>query len=590
MLEVEARRVRAILVYASDYENPGLERIPGARFNVERLRAALSAPELWGVPEERVTVIEATDSNDTLNAIADVVENLEVDDFLLFYYAGHGLLDDGDYYLATRRSRPDRAAFGSLQGKQLRSLIDGAGTDALSIIDACYSARIVDMGDQAQRFAEQIRGPRISTWVACGGSESAKAPLEAEHTAFTGALLHVLYEGIAGAEERLTVAQLQRAVKARITRLNAGRRKDELIPMPRSLSGTDLDEELVLVRNRAHVATSSVNVDGAADSITPVLPELVVSHEDGFRIGPLSSPISIIDGDGAHPILESNVTVTVLDRQIQLTGELAAWRAEIAEEQDRKRAAGENAFWNNPRYAVERVVVDRDDEERYSRIQLQLSRSDYYNFRATQRLDTPLRDGTTLRSRFLDGRHHDDVPAFMRNSFGVNVAVVTSDSRVVIARRAGTIGSQPGLWNSSVNEGLSRSLDAVGRREPNLFDVVRRGMREELGVFGDYDLRMLAVFVDTRNCQWGAYFVAYMDVDWSTLSQIMSRDIQDRFENTEFKAVPFTPESVLAFMLDQRQRDQWTTIAPPLFYLALVNRYGVGAVGRAFATAVARTA
>ncbi|HEY2764095.1 MAG TPA: hypothetical protein VGJ13_08810, partial [Pseudonocardiaceae bacterium] len=69
-------------------------------------------------------------------------------------------------------------------------------------------------------------------------------------------------------------------------------------------------------------------------------------------------------------------------------------------------------------------------------------------------LDRPLLDGTTLRQRYLDGRDVTTVPAFLACSFGVNVAVITKDDRLVITLRNADLGSGRNEWNSSANEGF----------------------------------------------------------------------------------------------------------------------------------------
>ncbi|GAA3290651.1 hypothetical protein GCM10020295_05590 [Streptomyces cinereospinus] len=75
-----------------------------------------------------------------------------------------------------------------------------------------------------------------------------------------------------------------------------------------------------------------------------------------------------------------------------------------------------------------------------------------------------------------------DAPAFQQCGFGVNIAVATADQPLVVSHRADEVRSGPGPWGSSVNEGLSRHTDSAGRNAPDLYDVARRGMREELSL------------------------------------------------------------------------------------------------------------
>jgi hypothetical protein len=309
-----------------------------------------------------------------------------------------------------------------------------------------------------------------------------------------------------------------------------------------------------------------------------------------FRIGPLESPYLIYEGDGENVIAEQAVRCTVDDSFVDgIPSEVLEWRKEFADLQEERRRRGEHYFWNGPNYALVSVIPDRIGIDESPGISLRFRHSDYYTFQATQRLDTPLADGSTLRSRYLSGDPFE-APDFMRSSFGLNIAMVSADDYLIVTRRSDLVGSSPGLINSSANEGLSRSLDSNGRTPPSLYNVARRGVSEELAIGADsYRLEMLAVTLDTQKHQWGAMFFAKAhDLTARDIQEQVSRGIPDRWEHKEILFIPHSIPDVLDFLLAEERRDQFSSVTPALFYFSLVRVFGRTRVEREIAKALRR--
>jgi hypothetical protein len=302
-----------------------------------------------------------------------------------------------------------------------------------------------------------------------------------------------------------------------------------------------------------------------------------------FRLGPLHVPVVLIEGDGEHVIAPGHLRVLVNPVDTQLPDELTQWRDEIETDQTRRRTNGEDHVWNGLRYAVEDLVISRVGPAEEPYVTLILKHTDYFSFAATQRLDRRFSDGTTPRSRYLDGREPREVPDFMRSSLGLNMAVVTTDGWLLVAHRSGRVGTGQGLWNSSANEGLSRDKDSAQGRPPDLFEAARRGLKEELRLRPQqYELRLLAFCAVTSLSQWGCLFLAHLRrmkrVDFEAHS---TRGIEDVWEHDGFDYVKFEPEPVLRYLLRADRRDNWGPAAPVLFYLSLINAFGHPAVDRA---------
>lgn len=306
-----------------------------------------------------------------------------------------------------------------------------------------------------------------------------------------------------------------------------------------------------------------------------------------FNLGSLQTPLLILEGDGSVPINEESVRVLVGDELAVIPPEIEEWRQEIARTQIERERNGKQHFWNGPNYAVAGLTVSREGISEAPEICIRLKSSDYYTFLAAQQLDRPMKDGSTLRSRYLSAGP-EAAPAFMNCSFGTNVAMITKDSKLVIAKRSSTLGSRPGVWNSSANEALSRTLDSDGRTPPSLYNVARRGVVEELAVEREeYRLELLAVTIDTELQQWGAAFVAYAhELTGQDILDLRAKGTPDKWENETIEVIDFTVDSVIRHIMREDRKDNWAPTAPALFYLSLVNFYGRGFTERHCARAL----
>ncbi|MFI1354965.1 hypothetical protein ACH4TV_15555 [Streptomyces sp. NPDC020898] len=309
-----------------------------------------------------------------------------------------------------------------------------------------------------------------------------------------------------------------------------------------------------------------------------------------FSLGPLHTSALIVEGDGDVPIAPEDVHVHVLDQEVTLPEDMAGWRDEIEVESERLRVEGRTPVWNGPRYAVESLGISRTALAEHPEVHIRLKSTDYYTFLAAQQLDRRLPDGTTPRSRYLDPDDPLAAPAFLQCSFAVNVAVVTADELLVVTRRSERVRMAPGVWNSSVNEGMSRHIDSAGRNAPDLHAVARRGMREELSLEShEYSLVLLAFVLDVERRHWSAHFYARLkELTSEGLRDRMSRGVADRWEHQTIDYVPFRPAEVARFLLHADRIHRWAPLAPALFHLALVHVHGRTPVERAEAQVVRR--
>lgn len=286
-----------------------------------------------------------------------------------------------------------------------------------------------------------------------------------------------------------------------------------------------------------------------------------------FRLGPLTTTCLIRAGDGVAAIPERNVRSGVVPGEpfpANLPPRLAAARERVRHIHE---SGACDRHWNSPTFRLDTFSAIRNADEELV-LDFGFSPSDYFTSLAAQGIDCAGSPDTTPA-----GDAEPGAGLLPGVTFGVNVAAVTGDNRVLFSRRSTQVAVGAGLWNSSANEGLSRALDVADDGAVDLFAAARRALAEELTVF-DHDiarLDLLSVAVDMQRRQWAAMFCAQLTCTEDALRQRWTRGMHDPWEHTEFVFTRAEPEDVLGFLLDPARRESWAACAPTLFYHTLVR-------------------
>ncbi|MEU1666941.1 caspase family protein [Streptomyces sparsogenes] len=238
---------RAVLIGVHDFEHlPPLKSVAN---NLNRLRDALTDPELWGLPKEHCTVLPQPQYGvQVVDAIAKAVD--EAEDTLFVYYAGHGLTDqrteDPSYQFCLSLPGSDHdAPYKALRYMEVREQLrrPRGALRKVVVLDCCFSGQAaVAMGSSLTHDEVEIEGAYV---LASSGSNTRSwAPPDAELTAFTGELMSLVEGGVSGGPELLTMDILYE--KIRLAAVSKGNQQ------PRSLA-TNTAGKIPLVRNRAYV-------------------------------------------------------------------------------------------------------------------------------------------------------------------------------------------------------------------------------------------------------------------------------------------------------------------------------------------------
>ncbi|MET8779536.1 caspase family protein [Nocardia sp. NPDC004654] len=221
----DPQRSRAVLVGVSRYPKMSEARqLPAVEASVLELAKLLCDKAIWGLPPENCVVLQnSADADTVVQAIRSAASTAT--DALVFYYAGHGLSDpvmDDGLGLALSSSYEPGGTHTALRYEHVRRefLVQARAARRLVLLDCCWSGLAIPgaMGgeDGAVASAVAIEGTAVLT--ACAATRKALSPPGEPYTAFTGALIDVLADGIPDAGPTLTVQSIFTALQQRLSK------------------------------------------------------------------------------------------------------------------------------------------------------------------------------------------------------------------------------------------------------------------------------------------------------------------------------------------------------------------------------------
>jgi len=241
---MDPARSRVLLIGSSRFgAASGLHDLRSVAPGVQALRRILIDPRRGGLlPGVCRSLIDPASTAEVGEAFWPCVE--EAEHTLLIYYAGHGLPDphDGALHLAVRSTNPRRVHTSAVPIEWIRrGLLETAATTTVVILDCCYAGRVIRTMSASDIAAEvDVAGSYVM--VAAPANRQAVAPEGEAFTAFTGALVGVLGEGVPSGPPKLDLDTVFKRVRTDLVRRS--------LPAPEVLRSNDA-ARLALVRNVA---------------------------------------------------------------------------------------------------------------------------------------------------------------------------------------------------------------------------------------------------------------------------------------------------------------------------------------------------
>jgi hypothetical protein len=244
---------RAVLIGVSTFSH--FEQLPAVKRDVADMAEVLRDRRIWGLaPEHCQTIGEPFQGSVVLDKVEEAAH--AATGTLLIYYAGHGMTVGADgLCLALTNSRLSRLDT-ALRYDDLRSLLAHPKAKARStvvILDCCWAGRAIGGMTAGETLASLAAVRGVCVLAAAAATKQAQAPPGEAYTAFTGALLGAMHDGLPGEGEFLSVEALYRNSYT----LLAARG----MPLP-ELGSRGLAGQIFLGRNLRY---SRPTVDGADD-------------------------------------------------------------------------------------------------------------------------------------------------------------------------------------------------------------------------------------------------------------------------------------------------------------------------------------
>jgi Caspase domain/Nuclease-related domain len=252
---------RAVLIGTGRYET--LSQISAIHNNLTALAEVLTADRFWGLPADRCVVVEDPETTpDMLDPVVAAAQ--DATDTLLLYYAGHGLVDPrrSELYLALSASDPTRIYTAVPYAHVRDVLLDSRAVRRIVILDCCYSGRALgQMATSASTVADEASAEGTFILAASAENKTALAPPGEVYTAFTGELLSIIRNGIAGRGPVLDLDTIYQHVLASM------RSRGRPLPQKRDRNTAG---QLPLIHNQAHQRPiTTVLATGAAATVPP---------------------------------------------------------------------------------------------------------------------------------------------------------------------------------------------------------------------------------------------------------------------------------------------------------------------------------
>ncbi|MFF0592213.1 caspase, EACC1-associated type [Streptomyces antibioticus] len=236
-------RSNAVLIGAGAYAE--LPALPQVEAGLHALANLLTNPGSGAFSRQRTTVMANPESREKLlAAVRSAAESAE--DTLLVYFAGHSFDDSvsGGLRLAVYHTQPNAPRSAVWFDHIWRELRDSAARYKVIVLDCCYSGAT---GSEYLPGVFNVQTDPGDVTILAAYDRTAIAPSGDRYTAFTGALIHVLANGVDDGPEPISVDLLYQEVRRRLAAQG--------LPQPTLMSHRRTSEATSLARNPAYRGT-----------------------------------------------------------------------------------------------------------------------------------------------------------------------------------------------------------------------------------------------------------------------------------------------------------------------------------------------
>lgn len=128
--------IRVLIVYESQYDNESVIDLPLAEKDARNLSSVISK-----IPDSKIEVLSNPTFGEFMSKFKKWIKSAKKSDSLIFYYAGHGMSKDGNFYFIPSDADPEDE-YTWVPFDRLKRYVP-KGVKIVWLIDACYSGSMV---------------------------------------------------------------------------------------------------------------------------------------------------------------------------------------------------------------------------------------------------------------------------------------------------------------------------------------------------------------------------------------------------------------------------------------------------------------
>ena len=224
----------------NDYAAPNLHTLQYAEADAEAIVDTFVKRHQYTFNNINKMVLLGKDvSRNSIERAIETISEAGPNDLAVIFFAGHGLVDSRNYYLATSEVKDaDRPNIGGLSATLFKEKISYITCKLIVFIDACHSAKIFD-SYRGNDFFKELQTARNGTSIYTSSSpdEKSRENPNSGHGYFTQALLEAcdFDKSDTDGDGRITIKEIRNYLERRIPELtNKGQ-----TPVYRNLEETD---------------------------------------------------------------------------------------------------------------------------------------------------------------------------------------------------------------------------------------------------------------------------------------------------------------------------------------------------------------
>jgi serine/threonine protein kinase len=311
-----------------------------------------------------------------------------------------------------------------------------------------------------------------------------------------------------------------------------------------------------------------------------------------LNFGKLSTDWIGLHGTGETPL--RHLHTELLEEYVSLPDDLDSIRETERKELEQKAQEGRANVWNGERFALTDFYPTRYGRNEEIGITCEFKLTDYAAFRSiTHRADQTglVRDSdgnfTTIRQKYFPVFDIERPNPWLTHSFGINLAVITRDRKLVLTQRNAFVATGKKLFNIPANEGMQYPQDMDEYGKPSFVKAAVRALWEELGVniktLGEHrvNIEFLNFGALVQENQYALLGRAKLPLSFQELEEVYFLRAKDRNLETrnQLYAINYLPESIMNFV---NSHYPWAHNGLATLYYMMVREWGYEETKRVF--------